>query len=482
MEAAFLRLALPAGFFHAVGMKAHGVRVVLILAAVVAGTAADGADEPPASASPPNAADVYRRAFAAMPELSKDEERLLQGQASPADPAALSAKLAPAMGLYRTAARMPACDWGVSLEKQTMTFQALLPHLQPLNRLAGAAAWEGDRVKSADPEAFVAWHEDALRSAAHAGDGWPLVSGLIESAMRHRSMDALSTNLALLPPDVLAGLGARLDALPPCVDFQTAMQAEKAFGIDWFIRRLVDVERGHQTAESATNFAVNLRMSAMVEGGPSGFSIGLEEAGGESFWIALGQRRRGIELVSADMQRGRAILLKDGQAALVFLLEKRVEPIRLSLMTNELVRVLGDKDARTVMEGVGTNSTRLVEQLMEASDILDATAAGTALPVTDPGAWGKAIAGDVTNRNVIAAMYFPFAGNVRAVIDSAGAREKMLRLAVDVMQKGPDAAAHSRDPWGRDAFGYRRTTNGFELVSRLVRDGKPVSVTVPHPR
>ncbi len=58
----------------------------------------------------------------------------------------------------------------------------------------------------------------------------------------------------------------------------------------------------------------------------------------------------------------------------------------------------------------------------------------------------------------------------------------MLRLAVDMMQKGPDAAARSRDPWGRDAFGYRRTTNGFELVSQLVRDGKPVSVTVPHPR
>jgi hypothetical protein len=454
--------------------------VVLGLAVAVAASGA--ADDPPAAPSPPNAADIYRRAFAAMPELTKDEERLLQGQASPADPAELSEKLGPALQLYRQAARMPHCNWGVSLEKQTMTFQALLPHLQPLNTLAGAAAWEGERIKTADPAAFVGWHEDALRSAAHAGDGWPLVSGLIEAAMRHRSLDALSTNLALLPPDLVAELGKRLDALPPCVDFHQAMRAEKAFGIDWFIQRLVDVERGHQTAESATNFAANLRMSAMVEGGPSGFSIGLEEAGGESFWIALGQRRRGIELVSADMQRGRAILLKDGQAALVFLQEKRVEPIRLTLMTNELVRVLGDKDARTVMEGVGTNSTRLVEQLMEASDILDAAAAKTARPVADPVAWGKAIAGDVTNRNVIAAMYFPFAGHARATIDSAGAREKMLRLAVDVMQKGPSAVARSRDPWGGGGFAYRETTNGFELVSGLVRDKKPVSISVPRPR
>jgi len=135
----------------------------------------------------------------------------------------------------------------------------MLPHLQPLNTLAGAAAWEGERVRKDDPAAFVAWHEDALRSAAHAGDGWPLVSGLIEAAMRHRSIDALSTNLAALPPDVLAGLRARLDAIPPCVDFHRAMEAEKAFGIDWFIRRLVDVEQGQKSADAASNFAANRR-------------------------------------------------------------------------------------------------------------------------------------------------------------------------------------------------------------------------------
>jgi len=460
-------------------MKATGMTVMV--AAALLGAAAR-AQAPAAASSATNAADVYRRAFAAMPELTKDEETLLQGQSSPADAAALSEKLAPALALYREAARMPQCSWGVSMEKQTMTFRAMLPHLQPLNTLAGAAAWEGERARKDDPAAFVAWHEDALRSAAHAGDGWPLVSGLIEAAMRHRSLDALSTNLAALPPDLLAGLRARLDAIPPCVDFHRAMEAEKAFGIDWFIRRLVDVERGQKSADAAANFAANLRMSAMVEGGPSGFSIGLEEAGGESFWIALGQRRRGIELVSADMQRGHAILLKDGQAALVFLQEKRVEPIRLSLMTNELVRVLGEKDAKTVMEGVGTNSTRLVEQLMEASDILAATAARAGPRVTDPAAWGIAIAGEVTNRNVIAAMYFPFAGHARAMIDSAGARERMLRTALDVMQKGPAAAARARDPWGDGAFKYRATSNGFELVSGLVRDKKPVTLSVPRAR
>ena len=460
-------------------MKARLVRALSIMAAVVVGAAAGRAAGNASTSSPPNAADTYRRAFELMPKLTPEEEHLLAGQTSSANPAELSARLAPAMDLYRSAARMEHCDWGVNLEKQTMTFQGLLPHLGPLNTLSSIAEWEADRVKAADPAAFVAWHEDALRTAVHAGEGWPLVSGLFEAAMRQRSLEAIGTNLALLPPAVLAQLQARLDAIPPGVDFQQAMQAEKAFGIDWFINRLVEVQRGQQAADEAVNFAANLRMSAMVEGGPAGLEVGLEESDGNNFWVALGQRKRGVELVSADLQHGRAILLKNGQAALVFLQEKRIEPIHLKLMTNELYRVLGDRDARTVIAGVGTNSTRLVEQLMEASDILNAAAAPTAQPVRDPDAWGKAIAGEVTNRNVIAAMYFPFAGAARACIDSAGAKEKMLQVALDVLHHGPAAAARSRDPWGEGAFAYRETTNGFELASQLLRDGKPVVLSVP---
>ena len=252
----------------------------------------------------PNAAEVYRRAFAALPKLSDAEQKLLQGDPSGAGAAAVSAKLAPALALYRQAANLPRCDWGIDLEKQDISFKSLLPHMAPLDQLSKVAAWEAERVKGSDPAAFVALHEDALRSAAHAGEGWPLISGLFDAAIRQRSLDALSANLAALSPEQLAKLDAQLNAIPPCVDFRSAMLAEKAFGIDWFMKHLVAVSHEQQAGAARTNFPANLRMCAMAAGGPIGLKIGLEENGGDNFWLGLGQRKHGIALLSADVKRG----------------------------------------------------------------------------------------------------------------------------------------------------------------------------------
>ncbi len=432
------------------------------------------------AAETPNAAEVYRRAFEALPKLTAAEEQLLQKPAADASAAALSSKLAPALALYRQAANTPRCDWGIDLEKQDLSFKSLLPHMAPLNQLANVAAWEAERVKKSDPAAFVALHADALRSAGHAGEGWPLISGLFDATIRQRSLEALSANLAALPPDLLARLDAQLNAIPPCVDFRQAMLAEKAFGIDWFMRHLVAVSREQQAGAAATNFAASLRLSAVAAGGPVGLKIGLEENGGDSFWLGLGQRKRGIALLSADVRRGEALLFKDGQAALVLLQEKRIEPINVKLIRGELFRLLGDKDAQKVLGGVGTNSTRLVQQLMEASELMGAIAEAGATPVKDAAAWSQNVAAQVTNQNAIAGLYFPIAGGVRASMDAARAKELMLRTALEVMRDGPAAAARSRDPWGEGApFSCRPDGDSYELTSQLQRDGKSVTLRLP---
>ncbi len=428
----------------------------------------------------PNAAEVYRRAFAALPKLSAADQKLLQDQPTGPEAAALSRRLAPALALYRQAANLPKCDWGIDLNKQDISFKSLLPHMGPMDQLSKVAAWEAERVKKNDPAAFVALHEDTIRSAAHAGEGWPLISGLFDAAIRQRSLEALAGNLGALSPDQLAQLGARLAALPPGVDFQRAMLAEKSFGIDWFMNHVVAVSRDAQTGAAATNFALNLRMSAMASGGPVGLKIGLEERNGDNFWLGLGQRKHGIELVSADLRRGEAILLKDGQAALVLLQERRIEPINIKLMNNELLRLLGERDAQRVAAVVGTNSTRLVHEMMEASELLGALAATGATPVKNLDAWGKAVTAQVTNQNAIAGLYFPILPGTRGTMDSARAQEQMLHVALDVMRAGPAAAARSRDPWGEGApFACRETADGFELVSQLQRDGKPVTLRIP---
>jgi hypothetical protein len=432
-----------------------------------------------AADAPPNAADVYRRAFEALPKLTDAESQLLRGQPSGVNAAALSLKLAPALEIYRQAARMENCDWGFDLQKTGP--ETLLPHISPLMNLSRAAAWEAERVKATDPAAFVAWHEDALRSSAHAGAGALMISGLVEASMRMRSLGALCTNLAALPPDLLAKLGTQLAALPPPQDFQKIMQGEKAFCIDWFIRRLFDKQREQQTAATATNFAARLRMSAMVAGGPVGLKIGLEGAGGDNFWLGLGQRRHGIELVSADLKRGEAVLFKNGQAALVLLQEKRIEPINLKLINDELSAVLGKDEAGKMLKGAGSNSMQLVRQLMETSDLMGAIAAASAAPVKDPEAWGKAIQEEQRKAgNVFTALLLPAIGTARARMDAAHAQELMLRVAVDVLREGPAAAARSRDPWGDGApFTCRQTADGIELVSQLQNKGASVSLHIP---
>ena len=441
----------------------------LLLAAV--GRAAD---------APPNAADIYRQAFAVLPKLTDAEQKLMRGQPSDADPAALSSKLVPALELYRQAARMENCDWGFDLQKTGP--ETLLPHISPLINLARAATWEAERVKATDPAAFVAWHEDALRSAAHAGEGAFLISGLVEASIRQRSLAALSTNLAALSPDLLAKLGERLAALTPPQDFQKIMQGEKAGYIDWFIRRLIEKHRAQQDAAVVTNFAAKLRMSAMIAGGPIGLKIGLEEAGGDNFWLGLGQRKRGIELVSADLKRGEAILFKDGQAALVLLQEKRIEPISLKLINDELGVVFGKDEARKILQGAGSNSMQLVRQLMETSDLMAAIAASAVTPVKDPEAWGKAIeAEQKKNGNVFTTLLLPAIGTARARMDAVQAQEIMLRVAVDVLREGPAAAARSRDPWGDGTpFTCRQTADSIELVSQLQNKGTSVTLRIPH--
>lgn len=425
----------------------------------------------------PNAADVYRRAFEALPKLSDTENKLIRDQTSDANAVQLSAKLAPALALYRQAAHMENCDWGFDFEKTG--FSTLLPHLSPLMQLSRAAKWEADRVKQSDPAAFAAWHEDALRSSVHAGQGDALICGLVATVIRQRSVDALCSNLTTLPPEAVAKLSQQLDGLPPLASFQKMMLAEKAFGIDWFMRQLFELQREQQAAAATTNFAATLRLSAVVGGGPLGLKIGLEEQGGDNFWLGLGQRKRGIELVSADIKKGQAILLKGNQAALVLLQEKRIEPISLKLINDAMQKLFGGEMPKDLLAGVGSNSTEFVKQMLEASDIMGALAAAAEAPVKDPEAWGKQIE-SATNNNAFARLLLPAVGSARSRMDATRAQEAMLRVAIDVAREGPSAATRSRDPWGDGApFVCRDTPGGYELVSQLRRKGENVTLRFP---
>ncbi len=60
----------------------------------------------------------------------------------------------------------------------------------------------------------------------------------------------------------------------------------------------------------------------------------------------------------------------------------------------------------------------------------------------------------------------------------ARARMAMLKAAIAVQVKGPDALKPIKDPYGDGPFEYKRRGSGFELRSKLRVDGKPVTLTV----
>jgi hypothetical protein len=60
----------------------------------------------------------------------------------------------------------------------------------------------------------------------------------------------------------------------------------------------------------------------------------------------------------------------------------------------------------------------------------------------------------------------------------ARAKTAMLKAAIKVQLKGPDALKSIKDPYGDGPFRYRATKKGFELRSKLRVDGRPVTLTV----
>ena len=58
------------------------------------------------------------------------------------------------------------------------------------------------------------------------------------------------------------------------------------------------------------------------------------------------------------------------------------------------------------------------------------------------------------------------------------ARMAMLLASIAVVEGGPEKLAGIKDPFGDGPFEYRKLDTGFELSSKLLEDGKPVTLTV----
>jgi hypothetical protein len=79
----------------------------------------------------------------------------------------------------------------------------------------------------------------------------------------------------------------------------------------------------------------------------------------------------------------------------------------------------------------------------------------------------------------------PLADQVLPMNDAMVARERrtqarmaLFQAALAVVQGGPDRLKDIKDPFGDGPFEYRASDEGFELKSKLLHQGKPVTLTV----
>ena len=187
----------------------------------------------PALAADQDAADLYRRAFAALPPQSdtRAAKVLDDPRTCPlADAAAVVKQYRPALDLMDGAANAGPAEW----ETPPVGPEQVLPNLNPTRRLANLAA-AAVRVEFADGATAAAARDTAaaVALARNTGRTPVIVAKLIECGIEQLTIAAASPRLASLPAATAADLAKRIDALPASATLAKVARADGRAMADW---------------------------------------------------------------------------------------------------------------------------------------------------------------------------------------------------------------------------------------------------------
>lgn len=437
-----------------------------------------------------NAATVLRQAIELMPQLTTEQKKWLRDGPGPVDEGheALLQSLEPSLQLLYQAADMPECEWGLPWEEDGPN--TTVPHVWPVLNLASMAQRHAEAQLPHNPSGFLKDEFAALSSARHTGRSGPMVSLLTEYAIESKVVDALALHLPALPDDALASLVTQWDNMPPGGDLHTAISMEKATGADWFIKKVRQAMEKHRAgrdgtpshASSASALADQFRLAGIVEIDGLPIRIGLETREGNSFFLRVGQEKHGLELLSADFEREEAVLVKDGQTALLKLRSGQFIPIDLQVSREVVAEIITNltvgTEPETVMQFITENNLSVLEMLQQTSANYDRLLEALSLPPDEFRQWSSVFEEEITNNNPLSKVMMPAFLPARERVDGVLVRREMLKVAITVLQTGPEAVNNSVDPFGTGPFTCRQTEGGFELVSALTVKGKPVTLSV----
>jgi hypothetical protein len=137
--------------------------------------------------------------------------------------------------LHRGAARSR-CVWATPLEDGVETLLPNCAKARQISRLACARAHL--RFQQGRPAAAIDDLMDAMTLGRHVASDRLLVSVLVDYAIERQAIGVAARHLGELQPAQLDELAARLDRLPPLTTMRQAMQSEREYLLEAFIRDL----------------------------------------------------------------------------------------------------------------------------------------------------------------------------------------------------------------------------------------------------
>ena len=191
-----------------------------------------------------NAAMKYWQAFALLPALDKDQEKLLQEWSKvPLDAAALKLVDGSRMSLVylHRGAKLRRCDWSLDYEDGIGLPLTYCPRARTLSRLAALHA----RHEFEQGHRGAGWDDViALLKLGRDVEMCPQLVGTIAGyAIETTAIEAAVPYLPELKSVLAESATAALDALPVAPTLQQMVLDEKQTGLVWLIRKLEQAER-----------------------------------------------------------------------------------------------------------------------------------------------------------------------------------------------------------------------------------------------
>jgi hypothetical protein len=191
-----------------------------------------------------NAAGKYWQAFALLPNLDKDQEKLLEQWTKVSLDAAALKLIDASRGsleyLHR-GAKLPHCDWSLDYQDGPFLRLPYLPKARNLARLAALNArheFEEGHWKAGAEDVT-----DLLKLARHLETEPMMIVQLLGFMVETTAIEAAAPYLPQLKPILPEVVSAALDALPARPTFSQMLLKEKQIGPEWLIQRLTEAEQ-----------------------------------------------------------------------------------------------------------------------------------------------------------------------------------------------------------------------------------------------